>query len=138
MRAAISVITAATFWLHILLGCCAHHAHGAESDIRALAAVPIHEPHHGHSHGHDHSAPVSETPQHPGGSHDDCHENHCDFLLTGKTTAAVDALVSALPAVAQQTVVSQTAPSWNTWTQDTGDHLRLPVRLHLFNQVLLI
>lgn len=93
---------------------------------------------HGHSHGHDHSVPDSNAPGRPGDSHDDCHQNHCTFLVTGKTTIVPDTLVTALPPVAHAAVVAQRASSSASWICDTGDHLQLPVRLHLFNQVLLI
>jgi hypothetical protein len=137
MRAAISLITATAFWLHILLGCCAHHAHAVDGSTRAFPFSLAEEvADHGHSHGH--SVPDSDTPQHPRGSHDDCHESHCTFLVTGTTTVVKDPLVAALPAVTFGAVVAQAASSSIHWILDTGDHLRLPVRLHLFNQVLLI
>lgn len=137
MRSIISLITGAAFWLHVLLGCCAHHAHAADKIVcpNPASAESVG---HGHLHVHDHSTPDSETPDHPGGSHDDCHESHCAFLVTGKTTIVLDTLVATLSAVPFDTVVAQTASPSVNWVCDTEDHLRLPVRLHLFNQVLLI
>ena len=134
MRQLISLITTAAFLLHLGLGCGAHHAHAAGATACALPTLPAD---HGHCPGHDHSVPDSETPEHPG-SHDDCHETHCTFLVAGKTTVVPDTLVTALPPVAFDTVLAQTASSSANWLRDTGDHLRLPVRLHLFHQVLLI
>jgi hypothetical protein len=141
MRAAISITTAAAVWLHMLLGCCAHHDHASAASLSDLATFPAAEvADHGHSQGHDHNhgVPQSDLPQQPGGSHDDCHKSHCDFLVTGSTIIVLDTLVAALPGVAYEHVVAQFKSSSANWMRDTGDHLRLPVRLHLFHQVLLI
>ncbi|MFN0018608.1 MAG: hypothetical protein ACKVP0_10135 [Pirellulaceae bacterium] len=137
MRPFISLITLAACLLHFGLGCCAHHAHAADSAKCEVLFSTVDHTGHGHSHGHEHSVPDSETP-HPGGSHNDCHDSHCNLLATGKTTIILDTLIAALPMAVLDTVVGQVSSSSLTWIRDTGDHLRLPVRLHLFNQVLLI
>ncbi len=138
MRPAISLLTAAAVWVHLLLGCCSHHAHGADGNSFTFHhAEPLAAEGHGHSHDHEHSGPESEEPQCPDNHHEDCHESHCTFLLAGKTTVAADSMVAPLPAAADL-AIPQTASSASTWLRDTGDHLRLPVRLHLFYQVLLI
>ena len=140
MRPLISLITAAAVLLHLGLGCCAHHTHasaGNECVIPASLADAAAD--HGHTHGHDHSVPDSNAPECPSDSHDGCHESHCSFLVTGKTTIALDTLVTALTPSTLDTVFPQAGTSSSTdWVSDTGDHLRLPVRLHLLNQVLLI
>ena len=139
MRPFVSFLTAVTFVLHLGLGCCAHHTHGSGGNERAIPTPPADVvTHHGHSHGHDHSVPDSNAPEHPGDSPSDCHQCHCTFLVTGKTTVVADTLVMALPAATRDEVVAQISSSSANWIRDTGDHLRLPVRLHLFNQVLLI
>jgi len=138
MRPAISLLTAAAVWVHLLLGCCSHHAHGAAEDhcisldVELLAAE-----HHGHSHGHEHPTPEPRESPTPGQHHNDCHESHCSFVLAAKTKVSPDTLVVAL-GVAAQNVSPQVATTSSNWRRDTGDHLQLPVRLHLFNRVLLI
>ena len=139
MRPLTSLITAAAFLLHLGLGCGAHHEHGATRILCTQSVAPIKAPcHHGHSHEDERSSPDSDAPEHPGESHDDCHETHCTFLVTGKTTVLPDTLVTALPSIVLDAAVTRTASSSVNWMRDTGDHLHLPVRLHLFNQVLLI
>ena len=139
MRPFVAFLTAVAFLLHLGLGCCAHHTHGSGGNERAIPTPQADATaEHGHSHGHDHSVPDSNAPECPGDSHDDCHQNHCSFLVTGKTTVTPDTLVTALPPAAHDAVVAQRASSSANWIRDTGDHLQLPVRLHLFNQVLLI
>ena len=139
MRPFVSFLTAVTFVLHLGLGCCAHHTHGSGGNERAIPTPPADVvTHHGHSHGHDHSVPDSNAPEHPGDSHSDCHQNHCTFLVTGKTTIVPDTLVAALLAATPDAVVAQISSSSANWIRDTGDHLQLPVRLHLLKQVMLI
>lgn len=139
MRPFVAFLTAVAFLLHLGLGCCAHHTHGSGGTERVVPTPQADvATHHGHSHGHDHSVPDSNAPEHPGDSHSDCHQNHCTFLVTGKTTIVPDTLVTALPPVAHAAVVAQRASSSANWIRDTGDHLQLPVRLHLLKQVMLI
>jgi hypothetical protein len=140
MRPAISLLTAVTFWVHFVLGPCAHHAHGTEGPISLSQHEPASAAHHGHSHSHshEHSAPVSEKPRSPCSHHDDSHETHSSFLLSGKSTVPADTAVAPLTMAIAKTVVPQAVSSSSIWLRDTGDHLRLPVRLHLLHQVWLI
>lgn len=139
MRPLVSLISVAAFLLHMSLGCCAHHSHAGEEGLCAFRSIPTQTvADHGHTHGHDHSTPESEVPQQPKDSHDDCHESHCSFLVSGKMTVDPDTLETALPPLALDAVVAQSAAISPGWKRDTGNHLRLSVRLHLFNQVLLI
>jgi hypothetical protein len=138
MQSVVALLTAAAFTLHFTLGCCAHHGHGAVGAHSAAQKAHVHRDHnHGHSHGHQHSAPESEPAQHPGGSHDDCHENHCTFLAAGKFTVVLETLSTMQPAVTLDVAFPPIASSSTSWLSDMGDQLRLPVRLHLFHQVLL-
>lgn len=140
MRPFVSLITAAAILLHLGLGCCSHHTHASGgNECVILTSLADTAADHGHSHGHDHPVPDSNAPECPGDSHNDCHESHCTFLVTGKTTIVLATLVVALTPSALDDVIAQAGSSSSTdWIRDTGDHLRLPVRLHLLLQVLLI
>jgi hypothetical protein len=149
MRLLVTLIAVAAFWLHMLLGCCAHHSHAATGKICALASTSADDAiDHGHTHGHEHEATGdgasdAHAPQHsdePCGDHphNDCHETHCSFIAAGKTIIALDLLVVDLPTLASDAAIAQAAAASYRWIGDSGDHSRLPVRLHLFHQVLLI
>lgn len=138
MRSIVSLITASALLLHMWLGCCAHHAHAAEERPCALHSGSEAAVGHDHCHGHEHPAPRSDSPHHPGGPSDDCHESHCTFLVAGKTIVVLDSLISPLPELAIDAHVAQAASSSIHSICETDDHLRPPVRLHLYYQVLLI
>jgi hypothetical protein len=141
MRPLVSLISVAAFLLHLGLGCCAHHAHGGGEgpcEFRTSSTESGANHGHSHDHSHDHSAPDSNSPEHPGDSHNDCHESHCFFLVSGKTTVHPDTLIAALPPLTLDASIKQSVVPSANWRRDTGDHLQLPVRLHLFHQVMLI
>jgi hypothetical protein len=121
------ILTAATLALHLMMGCCWHHAHACE-----LAAASDHggATHDGHcSHGgcgHSHH-----------GTHQ-CKGERCSFVSLSRSvnisitfsfqtssTALLDKQIPGVGSGRQQCIM---AAGW----------LLLPVRLHLANQILLI
>ncbi len=143
MRAIVTLITGAAFMLHFTLGCCAHHAHAAEGTFCSehdQVAVQDHDCH-GHD-GHDHESPGSGD-QSPGDSKSDCPDKHCNdaqcvFMAAGKTVVAKAAFMAVLPLVLAQPDLFAASLPHVTAAIDSGGLIALPVRMHLFNQVLLI
>ena len=138
MRPVISLITAAACLLHFGLGCCAHHAHAGDDHVCECSVSHGQDEDHCHSHEHDHDTPADTTPDEPADHHGDCHETHCTFLVTGKTTIAPELLSAPLLFATLDAVVATADSTPAIWQRDTGDPLWLPVRLHLLHQVLLI
>lgn len=133
MKPAITLTTAAAFLLHMLLGCCLHHAHVAQETACEHANEA------GHSHaGHDHATKSPDDDSHAEApdSEDHCTGTHCVFLSGGKAPLTKVTTLALLPAFTSEAVASLYAISIIKFI-DTGG-LEPPVRLHLFNQVLLI
>ena len=138
MRFIVTLITAAAFTLHFTLGCCAHHAHAAEGTVcSGHANVADH-----HHDGHDHETP-GPCDQSPADSDSECpsqhcNDGHCVFMAAGKTVVAKAAFTAVLPlCIAQPASVESISPLAAA-AIDSGGRIALPVRTHLFNQVLLI
>ena len=138
MRTVVTLVAAAAFLLHFALGCCAHHAHAAEGVKVQTDDCCCH-------HGCNHSGSSDRShEQEPQDSDDSdcpghrCTDSQCVFMATGKTVVAKDAFVTALP----DCVAVPVALSSNVRPVDSAIDLwsliALPVRIHLFNQVLLI
>ena len=139
MRATVSVISAAALLMHMWLGCCAHHAHAAGESACAQHA--------GASHVHD-ALPCLETqhddhqhatepgkPQEPAESHDRCDGHACVFLKASQGTLDLD----FSPAWIVE-VVDADSPAKSLavrYVDDSGGGRHIPVRLHLWHQVLL-
>jgi hypothetical protein len=141
MRTILTLITAAAFMLHFTLGCCAHHAHAAGGVVcsdSSQAEAHDHEchGHDGHeSHGSGDQSPGDSGPECPG---QQCDDGQCVFMATGKTVVAKASLVTVLPLVLVEPGLFAADLPHATAAIDSGDLIALPVRTHLFNQVLLI
>jgi len=101
MRTCPTLLAIFAFALHLLLGCCWHHAHGASelaghhhdshgcSHVHlptwfwSSAPAPCEHHHHGH-HDHDDSDDTDTTPHAP------CSDPQCVFLVSGQLTAPAD------------------------------------------------
>jgi hypothetical protein len=136
MRSLITLITAAAFLLHFALGCCAHHAHAAEGAVCPGHSLAANHDHDGHNHDsqepREKSLSDSECPS------QNCDDGHCVFMADGKTIEVNDVFAvvaplfaAALPSLGQISLLATVAI-------DSGGLIALPVRTHLFNQVLLI
>jgi hypothetical protein len=94
MRPIVTVISALAVNLHLVLGCCAHHAHGHDGG-ECLGHVHSAGEHLcSHDHGHDHDATPTEpaAPLFP--PHDDCHESHCAYMTPGALVFAPEVAVA--------------------------------------------
>jgi len=150
--------------LHALLGCCGHHVHAATSEAMAIAgetshAIPCHGHHHAHGeHGivddhdiacHDDAAgDAAESDAIAGATHDDEHpapapcsglcEGKCQFVSTSRvqlespTTTHDLGLITAVPAT---TVEGSPLVRFESRRTSVPP---LPIRLHLWNRLLLI
>jgi hypothetical protein len=126
------ILTAAAFVVHMIVGCCAHHAHACEGQGLALPAqgVAAADDHcsDGHSSPADHSHPAP----------DGCHGAKCSTVLPSQLAnhwfgqPSLASFVSALDDLSSQSgILSAQRCLPMGW-------LLLPIRLHLANQVLLI
>lgn len=109
MRTIFTLFATAVLSLHILLGCCWHHAHGAGAmpghvhgpqaydHVHVQALVPVH-----HHSGCDHEHDDSDKPEH----HDICTDPQCMYLNAGVVTFDFHYLVATLP-VANSDSLSQ-------------------------------
>ena len=140
MRPIVSLITALAVNLHLVLGCCAHHAHGKEG-------VPCQRHEHGqrpvrsgcnHAHhgSHDHAAPPTNSADPILPTHNDCHESHCTFMLAAVKTFSPDLVVAFVDLPVGPTA-SELAPLRGVSPRDRGDPFELAVRTHLLHQNLL-
>jgi hypothetical protein len=159
VRNIVAHFVAAVMTLHALLGCCVHHAHtGSDCAHPVVAAEVEHEEHshkadsqdrHSHEHhccGHQHTAePVAPSAE---ASHDDEHpapapcsgscEGQCRFTTTSRVqwespAATLDIRYCSLTA----DVVAPLSPLVRIEIRRTTVP-PLPIRLHLWNRLLLI
>ena len=138
MRPIVTFIAATAFMLHFLWGCCAHHVH---ADDRAACLNPAQAADHCHGgSGHESPDPCGQLPddtdsQCPGQHTSDC---HCIFMAVGKTAVAKAGFTAALPLAIAAASQLGSANSLAAAALDSGGLIKLPVRIHLFHQVLLI
>jgi hypothetical protein len=126
------ILTAVVFTVHLIVGCCSHHAHGCDSQGRLPlaqgAATTGQYYSDGSSSGVDHA---NHGPQ-------DCQGAKCSIVSPSRT--AVDSLV--LPFQASVAPLFDNLASLVSVVSEqhffSAARLLLPVRLHLANQVLLI
>jgi hypothetical protein len=133
MRPLISIASCAAYLLHMWAGCCLHHAHTAEGKVglqqTTIAAVSQGEWINAHTLLGG-SSPVSPCPG------ERCSESQCVSVVAGKVALSkvtTDAHLAVC--IGQET---QHFSALQSWELDTGELIALPVRLHLYNQVLLI
>jgi hypothetical protein len=125
----VRIFTAATFVVHLTVGCCSHHAHGCEGAFGPSSAQD-HATYDGQcpENGSDHS---HHGPQH-------CQGEKCSFISPSRTVS--DSLSQPFQASVAVLLNDLPLPSGISSGQrflPMSQH-SLPVRLHLANQVLLI
>ena len=108
MRSVVSLLSAAAILLHLVLGCCAHHAHATENGDCANHSLAKQTCSHHH---HQDSQPENTDSGKPHNSpHNDCHEGGCVFLNTTKGALEQDIQVVWLPAVISEMTVNLETP----------------------------
>jgi hypothetical protein len=143
MRFVVTLITAAAFVLHFTLGCCAHHAHAEEGTAccaHAKVAVHDHDCHDHDGHSHDSPEPSDQSPGHSDSEcpRQHCNDGHCVFMAAGKTVVAKATFIAVLPLCIAEPASIESISPLAAAAIDSGGGIALPVRTHLFNQVLLI
>lgn len=133
MRPFISIVTCAAFLLHMWAGCCLHHAHAAEGAVGPQPAKSA-----GVSDGGRIIAQSlrGESPEDGPCSEEQCSEGQCVSLVAGKVE--LSKMTTDVLLVLCTGEVPKAYSATQSWELDAGGIAVLPVRLHLFNQVLLI
>ncbi|MBA4016288.1 MAG: hypothetical protein C0483_03785 [Pirellula sp.] len=165
VRTFVTYLVAAALTLHMLLGCCRHHAHATASSCCGATSCDTHgdtaeleaaaHDHHGGCphHGDDHAAAELAEHQdadHQGVEHQDCehkkpdsrHEScgaKCSFVSVNRVSVELDVAVVALGAFAAASVVTPengfVVRRLDGWGASDAPP---PLRLHLLHQLLLI
>jgi hypothetical protein len=121
------LLTAATLAIHLLVGCCAHHAHAAS------AASPRHETNVDACCGHHEQSGDSHSERHG------CENEKCSFLRSSDDSPAKFVFQVHRPSVALWHDASvPRLPGIQAAGIFPADDLFPPLRLHLAHQVLLI
>jgi hypothetical protein len=144
MRTIVTTIAIAAYTLHLMLGCCWHHAHGADCPPghvhgpQAYDHVHVHL--HDHSHAdHQHHQPLTPTQSsdqddsQPGAS---CGDGQCSYVVAEVVTIPQCDLVTLLPTVTSQPLVFATIGARSSWVDEQGSYAP-PVRAHLAHSQLL-
>ena len=137
MSSLLNNLTAAILVVHLVVGCCAHHAHDCPQTCDAR---------HSQGMGHDAGAPCDahssdepgQTTDHHHGTNE-CQGAKCSYLRTANDTIAKAFLQPRLahvtPMLADDSALVGVFSEQHTLA---SGRLLLPVRLHLANQVLRI
>jgi hypothetical protein len=129
----ISTAALAAFLLHVLLGCCVHHAHAEQGGGDASAHRASHlEEHCGH---HHEEGTDEQVPHAPGES---CHHVDCVFDSVAKVELAKDTFTGLIPFLAPSALPTITATSIRPVTLALQTDEGPPLRPHLLHCVLLI
>jgi len=135
MRPTTTLIAAAAFTLHIMLGCCWHHAHGHDAEPGHVHAAQTYDHVHEHCHGglshfhgeqHQHGDESEEsepaTPEH-------CSDPQCVYVNASKTPLPLCNQVMLLPVVVSDTMLALHSPASSHVLDDLGKYPP-PVRRH--------
>lgn len=132
MRTFITVVAIIALVFHVVVGCCAHHVHADCGGSHAAANAA--DDHAGHCH-HKHKPHSSQNEEPKRDT--TCDEPPCVFTGVSKLQFTPD-LASVFCLFASSAVPSaQSMVVFGVERIDQSDHITLPVRIHLWNQVLL-
>lgn len=130
-------LSAAILVVHLLVGCCAHHAHDCPQTCDARHSEGTEDDAGAPCDGHSHDEQGQTTNHHHGPN--ECHGVKCSFVRTTNETMAKAFF---------QPCQAHVTPDFDALFASSGvfadqhlypaGRLLLPVRLHLANQVLLI
>jgi hypothetical protein len=151
VRSFISYLVAGCLALHTLLGCCAHHAHAEHAQLGAICESCDHAGHDDHAcDGHDHDDAVeADGIETEGVAATDGHDepsapcsgscgDKCQFVTTGRVQLESPVVATDFaPTPCQVVDVAADLPWVRSEAWLTGPP-PLPLRLHLWNGLLLI
>lgn len=136
-------LMSALLFMHALLGCCWHHAHGESCCSKPApdrASVAKHESHCSHKHcsRSSENAPQQQEPAEPS-EHEDC-PGACNFLPIVKTQVDTESgmMVQSFVAYIAWAAKSDVPSQYSARSESGSAILCLPLRLHLLHQILLI
>lgn len=136
MRNLVTLISTASLMIHVIFGCCTHHVHGSEQPRLVALLTESHECHSHHHHGSE--VPDSSTPADSPCSESQCGVLDCVFTCSAKSNQQQNTQWEILDLA---TFISPgeliEGPSQTLRIRVDGP-IQPPVRLHLFNQILLI
>jgi len=141
-RTIVCLTTALAFAFHMGIGCCSHHGH-AEDDQTVQHQHDAHElatHSHGHSHAHhDHAntEESSESPTPDSCPHDQCEGGKCVFVSISKVDLS-QLTHASLPVISLNELLGTLSANTLSPEIDSGGPPKLPLRLHLLHQVMLI
>lgn len=133
MRPFLTLIATAAFSLHILLGCCWHHAHGANAPpghvhtaqaydhVHVQALVPEKHHHSGCQHQHE----SDDEQEHQG----ICTDPQCVFLHAGAVIFDLDSQVATLPVIVSDSLSERVMLTHRAQWDDRG---KLPPDVPLY------
>jgi len=130
MAGSFRILTAAILVVHLMVGCCMHHAHACDDDDQSPPAPATTAP--------DGQCPASQPDHSHHGQHD-CQGVKCSFVRTTDDTVAksLDHVYKAPAALLFNGVFAPSDDSFERHFFSAG-RLLPPIRPHPANQVLLI
>ena len=133
MRQLASMTSLIAFLLHVLLGCCTHHAHAAQpvEGAQRSEVVCHHACHHS-------QPPDSQPHQDPNSPDERCDEADCVFASCAKLELAKDSLEAGAPFDTLSYASALLLLQANRPLSDSGATWKPPLRSHLLLRVLLI
>ena len=142
LRKLTSIATAAAVLVHVLLGCCAHHAHVNQALGEEHRETAYHDGH-GHRHAADHDHDRAGDPkQSPFPDHSPtpgkCEGSDCVFSVSGKVNLNKAWFFGSIALSAPAAAVELCSPLRLYSTDWIRDDIVPRIRPHLLLQVLLI
>ncbi len=140
MRSLFSSLVAVSLLIHAAFGCCWHHLHDRTCDHHsdsgpAFAAEAAHGQVDGLSECDSHNG---KSPHSPDKGHSNC-QGTCHYLPAQKTQLnSFSAFALCDLAVAATTIIDVPTLTTSNFTLALAEPAQPPVRLHLFQQLLLI
>ena len=124
------IVTAAVFAIHMIVGCCTHHAHACEGHGLSSSAEGAAEGQCPDPDGH--ACPADHSQHGPHG----CQGGKCSTIVQAVSNFYGQPVQSlAMPLLEDRSAPDGVGPDQHF---SSSGRLLLPVRLHLANQVLLI
>ena len=143
MHTVISLVTAAAFAAHVVLGCCIHHTHvhAASHDASAEGVLHRHAQHvHSHAHASGHSQEPGHQPDSEAPSVPDCEAAGCSFMSVSKVATPGQDFDGSLSDVVVNATGAGSLLGPDAWRRiSLSSHVHPPsLRRHLECCVLLI
>lgn len=132
MRTFITLVAIIALVFHVVVGCCAHHAHAQCEGSHAVDNAA--DDHAGHCH-HKHKSHSSQNDEPKRGT--TCEGYSCVFTGVSRLQITPDLTSVFYLFVSSAAPSVQSKVAFGVERIDQSDHITLPVRVHLWNQVFL-